>query len=110
MTRVLIFLTVLVPKVTVCLLLAVLGSQWLTATLSFSDLILNALALEFIIGIDENILEFFLPVRIKTRLNSTKFAYPAKDAQTTEQATKAAVDDYVRNITYFVACIAITSV
>jgi len=109
-TRIMVYLTVLVPKVCVCLLLAVLGCQWLTATLSFSDLILNALALEFIIGIDENILEFFLPVRIKTRLNGTKLAYPAKDKQTEEQVNKMAIDDYVRNITYFLVCIGLTCV
>ena len=34
-------------KVSVCILLSAMGCQWLTATLSFSDLILNALALEF---------------------------------------------------------------
>lgn len=109
LTRVLIYVVVLVPKVTVCLLLAVLGSQWLTATLSFSDLILNALALEFIIGIDENILEFFLPARIKERLGSTKFAYPTKEPHTPEQADRALVDDYTRNLLYFVAAICITT-
>jgi len=38
---------VVVPKTIVCFGLLVLGSVWFSATASFGDLILNALALEF---------------------------------------------------------------
>lgn len=89
------------------MLLTVLGCIWLTATLSFSDLILNALALEFIICIDENILAFFLPQKLSVRLSRTKFAYP-KVPPTPESTEKALIEDYVRNIIYFAVCLAIT--
>merc|ERR1712224_1012172 len=60
-TRFCLYVLVVIPKFSICLLLTHIGCRWLTATESFSDLILNALALEFVIGVDENILEFFLP-------------------------------------------------
>lgn len=101
---------VLVPKVSVCLLLATLGCQWLTATLSFSDLILNALALEFIIGIDESILECFLPKRVKGRLESTKLTYVILLEDTVEAEEKAVIDDYKRNILYFCVGVLLTTV
>merc|ERR1719487_1673465 len=54
------FILVVLPKTLICIFLTCIGCQWLTATESFADLILNALALEFIINIDNQILECFL--------------------------------------------------
>lgn len=99
---------VLLPKVFVCLLLTTLGCQWLTATLSFSDLILNALALEFIIAIDENILEFFLPKRVVTRLGNTKLAYPITNDHSEAATEHAIILDYQRNIANFAVCVIVT--
>ena len=65
---------VVIPKFIICILLTVIGLQWLTATEGFAALILNALLLEFIVDVDENILKFFLPKRCATALEATKFA------------------------------------
>ncbi|CAE7875107.1 yjgH [Symbiodinium microadriaticum] len=58
-----IMLTVLIalPKIGVAFILMLSGCRWLAATQSFGDLILNALALEFVIGIDELMFEAFTP-------------------------------------------------
>jgi len=108
-TRLAILLLVMTPKIVVCVLLGVMGCVWLTATTSFADLILNALALEFIIGIDENILDFFLPARTKARLGSTKLAY-AKQEVTPEKLEQDIVADSLRNIGYLVLCVLMTIV
>jgi len=100
-TRFVIYLVVIVPKVCIAIMLTYIGCRWLTATMNFGDLILNALALEFVIGIDEQILEFFLPVRTATNVEATKFAYPSKGAPTKDQEMKSMQKDYFRNIFFF---------
>lgn len=107
-TRVILYVIVVVPKLGVCMLLMVIGCQWLTATESFSDLILNALALEFVIGIDEQILQFFLPKRAADTVGNTVFAYPSKGPPTEEDDLRAMESDYHRNIFYFVCCFCFT--
>lgn len=107
-SRFIIYLIVILPKLAINIILAGIGLQWLTSTENFADLILNALALEFVIGIDEQILEFFLPARCTTSLLSTKFAYPSKGRQKPEQELAAMVWDYTRNIMYFVATVGLT--
>lgn len=74
-TRVAIYLLVVIPKFMVMLLLTAYGCDWLVATESYSDLILNALALEFIIGIDELILQNFFPEGAIEAVENTSFAY-----------------------------------
>lgn len=107
-TRLVIFVLVIIPRVGVCLMLGALGCQWLTATMSFTNLILNALALEFIIQIDENIIDCFLPSRIKKRLGKTKFAHPILHNHNFGQQQQEVWEDYRRNILYFILCFLMT--
>lgn len=107
-SRFILYLVVILPKLAINFALAFIGLQWLTSTENFADLILNALALEFVIGIDEQILEFFLPKRCGSTLESTKFAYPSKGQQKPDQELAAMVWDYLRNIAYFVATVGLT--
>jgi len=107
-TRFVLYVLVVIPKMAICCLLMVIGCTWLTATESFADLILNALALEFVIGIDEQILEFFLPKRATTTVEKTKFSYPSKGPPTDEEELHAMVADYRRNIIYFCLCVCFT--
>merc|ERR1711957_911926 len=48
------------------------GSRWLLATNTFSDLILNAVALEFILLVKEMIYVAMAPQRYQTELEKTK--------------------------------------
>ncbi|CAE8718621.1 unnamed protein product [Polarella glacialis] len=71
--RACIVLLVLLPKLLICSCLGWIGCIWLTATLSFPDLLLNAVALEFVLGIDEKLYTTFLPARFRDRLHDSKF-------------------------------------
>jgi len=84
-TKTAIYMLVIIPKVSVSLALTGLGFVWFAATESFGDLILNVLALEFVILIDDNILLSFFPKSMIDELGMTKFAYPKKDDLTEEQ-------------------------
>jgi len=101
---------VILPKLSICLVLWGIGLRWLTATTSFPDLILNALALEFVIDIDEHILEYFLPSHCAASVASTKFAYPKKEAQTPVAQLQVMQSDYVRNIFYLCVVVTVTVV
>jgi len=107
-TRLTLYSFVIIPKTFLCLALMVVGCQWLTATESFADLILNALALEFIVGIDEAILENFLSQRAKTTVANTLFAYPSKGPLDAEKDLHNMVTDYRRNIGYMVFALSFT--
>jgi len=60
-TRTLLVLFICVPKFLISIALLWLGCQWLSATTSFTELVLNAVAMEFIINIDEVVYEAMLP-------------------------------------------------
>lgn len=49
----LISMIVLVPRTVITLILAWLGCRWLTATLDFTEVLINAIALEFVIKLNE---------------------------------------------------------
>lgn len=108
LSRSMLYLMVVLPKLAINLILAGIGLQWLTSTENFADLILNALALEFVIGIDEQILEFFLPARCSKSLESTKFAYPSAGSKSQDDELKGMVSDYIRNIVYFGVTVGLT--
>lgn len=74
-TRFFIYVLIVIPKFLVCLVLLFLGCRWLVSTASFSDLILNALALEFILNIDELIFTALFPVTAVKEVEIVKFAY-----------------------------------
>lgn len=75
--KVVLTLLTFIPRIVVCLALLWLGCRWLLATFSFSDLILNAVALEFIMMIKEVVYNALMPFRNQIDLDHTKItAYP----------------------------------
>lgn len=77
------------PKFLIGFALTYVGMEWFAATENLTDLILNALALEFIIGIDELVLTALVPKSVKEDLDRAAFAVqvdPAKffDAKQSE--------------------------
>lgn len=86
-TRLMLLLFCVTPKAIVAVVLWFMGCRWLNATQHFDDLILNALALEFIVGIDEVILANFFPDRIHEDIDAMKFSFPKKvDGEAAEDA------------------------
>ena len=55
------YLILLLPKMAISMTLLTIRTVWLAATDSFADLILNAIALEFVSAIDELLFEAMLP-------------------------------------------------
>jgi len=72
-SRLLIFCIVILPKLLICCTLMYLGCQWLTATNSFSDLVMNSIAMEFVTGIDEALYETLLPVAHRRQVADINF-------------------------------------
>lgn len=59
---------IVLPKVLITVLLLIFGFQWLMCTPGEADLILNALALEFVINVDEQLYDGLLPKCIKEKI------------------------------------------
>lgn len=59
---------IVLPKFLITLALLVFGFQWLMCTPGEADLILNALALEFVINVDEQLYDGLLPKCIKEKM------------------------------------------
>eukprot|EP00931_Biecheleriopsis_adriatica_P054135 TRINITY_DN31820_c0_g1_i1.p1 TRINITY_DN31820_c0_g1~~TRINITY_DN31820_c0_g1_i1.p1 ORF type:complete len:367 (+),score=55.17 TRINITY_DN31820_c0_g1_i1:130-1101(+) len=104
------WILIIIPKLIIAFILLFIGCRWLIATESFSDLILNALALEFIIAIDELIVETLAPERMRERLDATKMKHtkcvdPSK-ALEEEKSEMARI--YLRSMVYMIVCVAWT--
>lgn len=68
----------LIPKFVIAFALTAVGTVWLAATDSYSELILNAVALGFIVQIDEHLFNGLLPESIKDNIGNTKLLVPKK--------------------------------
>lgn len=88
------------PKILINIGLLLIGTIWLTSTLSYDDLILNAIALEFVIQVDELLFTAMLPSFICARISQTKFLIPGKGPKSPAQFRKTFVDGYQRSYTY----------
>merc|ERR1740130_1109111 len=55
------YVLAIIPKLLIAMFLFWIGMRWLTSTDSFGDLIMNALALEFVLNIDELFFNSFFP-------------------------------------------------
>lgn len=66
----------IMPKVVIVFILTIVGTVWLAATGSFSELILNAIALEFVITIDEVLFNAVLPESMKDEIAHAKMIRP----------------------------------
>ncbi|CAK9054686.1 Hypothetical protein (Fragment) [Durusdinium trenchii] len=105
-TKTLIFVLVIVPKILICSTLMWLGCQWLTATNSFSDLVMNSIAMEFVTGIDEALYETLLPVAHRQQVAEINFVrYKPKDSGSHRDKEFAA---FKRSFIYL--CVALTFV
>eukprot|EP00929_Paragymnodinium_shiwhaense_P055232 TRINITY_DN27689_c0_g2_i1.p1 TRINITY_DN27689_c0_g2~~TRINITY_DN27689_c0_g2_i1.p1 ORF type:complete len:395 (-),score=60.18 TRINITY_DN27689_c0_g2_i1:128-1312(-) len=75
-----IVLLVIVPRLFITCFLLWLGCRWLLATNNFCDLILNAVALEFILVLKELIYTALLPARSKVDLSRTSIHTERKES------------------------------
>lgn len=78
-TRFSIAALVLVPRMLIIISLMIMGCIWLTATDRFDSLILNALALEFVVKVDNLLFLLFFPVSLHGQVENLKVAMPLED-------------------------------
>lgn len=76
--RSVLYIFMFIPKLFISIGLLAIGTVWLAATDSFSDLILNAVALEFVLKVDELFFEALIPNSCHSRLNATTIWKPSK--------------------------------
>merc|ERR1719262_1056172 len=72
--KAIIIFTILIPRCIIAAILLWLGCRWLTATNDFNDLLLNAVALEFILLLKELLYHTLVPNRNKHDLSKTKIS------------------------------------
>jgi len=61
-----------IPKLVLNCILFLYGTRWLVATTDFAGLVLNSVALSFIVEIDELIYATLLPLKVHEAVDSTK--------------------------------------
>mmetsp|Transcript_39696 Transcript_39696/g.86529 ORF Transcript_39696/g.86529 Transcript_39696/m.86529 type:complete len:416 (-) Transcript_39696:27-1274(-) len=72
-TRFAVYFFVLFPKYVILFILLIEGSRWLATAVGFGDIILNSVALGFVIGVDEVLYSTLLPLRQQQQVASTNF-------------------------------------
>eukprot|EP00933_Yihiella_yeosuensis_P028343 TRINITY_DN22150_c0_g1_i2.p1 TRINITY_DN22150_c0_g1~~TRINITY_DN22150_c0_g1_i2.p1 ORF type:complete len:402 (+),score=55.15 TRINITY_DN22150_c0_g1_i2:75-1280(+) len=79
-SRFLIFAFVIIPKFVICLALLYLGCSWLSASTSFTDLVMNSIAMEFVSGIDELLYHCMLSAAHRKQITDVKLVVYSKKA------------------------------
>lgn len=96
------YIVILLPKILICIGLLLIGLVWLTATDDFSDLILNAVSLEFVINIDNILFSACLPDSLIERIRVTKFCkFKRTVPRTLAQQESETMRDLVSSAGYF---------
>jgi hypothetical protein len=100
-TKVAIFTLIIIPKAIICMTLLFCGSQWLIASESSTDLVLNSLALVFVVQIDELIYTVYLPARMDAALEQMKFVTPInRQLADKEREAQDITSAYMRSFAY----------
>merc|ERR1712217_511527 len=76
-TRTMLCILVCVPKLAISVYLLILGCKWLSATTSFEALVMNTMAMEFVLHIDELLYEAFLPAGYRRQVSDINFFLPS---------------------------------
>lgn len=99
----------IVPKVVILVCLTMAGFVWLTATDLFADLILNAVALVFVIHIDEQIYLAMLPNSVKAQMAGTVLWSPRPAETTPEELEEEVRTELTRCLIIMVSSITIVA-
>jgi len=91
-TRFWIFIFVGVPKMGISVILLLLGCEWLSATIQFESLVMNTVAMEFIVQLDEILFEAVLPQTHREDVENIDFLLQRElinDLELTRRKTKS---------------------
>jgi len=92
-----VIILVCIPRTLLALGLLFLGCQWLSSAASFSDMTLNAMALEFVKNIDELLYDAILPRHLKTQIAETN-VFKIEKKKTKGDLDKAEWTGYKRTV------------
>mmetsp|Transcript_14855 Transcript_14855/g.46533 ORF Transcript_14855/g.46533 Transcript_14855/m.46533 type:complete len:457 (-) Transcript_14855:134-1504(-) len=76
--RYFLYFLVCLPKFLICTCLLWSGSEWLSSTSAFEDLIMNAVAMTFVTHIDELLFEVLLPAKYRQEVAAINFVVPCR--------------------------------
>merc|ERR1719329_347598 len=98
------YILVCFPKTFICLVLMKEGMEWLTATTKFEDLVMNAVAMGFVLNIDELLYQVILPEEKKTEVEDIDFKLPAQNCSAEEEKRrdKAVMRNDYRDSSFYV--------
>lgn len=91
-----IYILVLIPKTTISLILMITGTMWLASTKAVPDLILNAVALQFVVEIDRTLFDALFPHSIRRSIEKARIAHLAPEV--------AVAYGYLRSFFYLLLC------
>jgi len=103
--KALVIIIVVVPKFLICAALMTLGCQWLTATTSFTDLVMNSIAMEFVTEIDNSLFETLLPVSHRNQVAEINFVKYRKKPVGAGSRSKE-FEGFLRSAVYLVIALA----
>uniref|UniRef100_A0A7S1LBA6 Uncharacterized protein n=1 Tax=Alexandrium catenella TaxID=2925 RepID=A0A7S1LBA6_ALECA len=87
-TKASIFGLILIPKMIIAVILWWLGARWLCATTNLQDLVLNAVALAFIIELDEMTFQAIVPHRAIRTLSTFRLSVPPANGNSSRKVYK----------------------
>jgi len=74
--RLTVYSFILIPKLVICFFLLATGTLYLAGTDNFADLVLNAVALQFVLNIDNWLFEAVFPKSIKDQMGNCVLVKP----------------------------------
>jgi hypothetical protein len=98
-TRWLLYLLVCLPKLLISLALLYLGCRFLSATANFENLVMNTVALEFVLTIDETLFHACVPVSYRTEVREVNFFVRMTAQEKNEQKSESKA--FMRSFFYF---------
>jgi len=73
------WVVVCIPKLVICWCLCFMGLRWLTSTTSHEELIMNVVAMQFVIDVDEIIYSSWVPECYRSMVRGVKFWFHDKE-------------------------------
>lgn len=103
-TRIMLCILTVLPRILIAFYLVWLGCRWLSASASFADMVLNSLALEFVMDIDNDLYTSVLPVDTRKKISQTKF-FLRQTRMNLAKVERTEFRAYVRSLLWITACV-----
>jgi len=102
-TRICLYLGVVAPRLCITGYLWFMGLEWLSATVKFQDLVLNSLALGFVVDVDELFYAAFFPDKFRKQVKMTTMDCP-RIIMTQEDLDEQMLSRFHQNTFFVLIC------